>query len=358
MFDGAFGTWVQEQDLGPDDFGGPALEGCNERLVLTRPDLIKQMHAEYFEAGVDAVETATFGAFSLVLNEYGIADETYAINEAAVRLAKEVAADFSTPDRPRFVIGSIGPGTRLPSLGQIAFAELRDDYEAMVAGQLAAGVDVLLIETVQDLLQCKAAIVGARRAMATAGTTVPLMVQVTVETTGRLLVGSEIGAALTALEAMRPDVIGLNCATGPTEMTEHLRYLAAALAHVPLVPPQRGAPVDRRRPHALRPHSRRARRRPRALRRRVRPQHRRWVLRHHSRAPACGHRSHRHAGARPAHPRARAQLLVDLQPGHVPPGARVPRHRRAHQRQRVTQVPRRDARVRLGHVRGRWLATR
>jgi 5-methyltetrahydrofolate--homocysteine methyltransferase len=226
VFDGAFGTWVQEQDLGPDDFGGPALEGCNERLVLTRPDLIRQMHAEYFEAGVDAVETATFGAFSLVLNEYGIADETYAINEAAVRLAKEVAADFSTPEQPRYVIGSIGPGTRLPSLGHIAFAELRDDYEAMIAGQLAAGVDVLLIETVQDLLQCKAAIIGARRAMATVGVTVPLMVQVTVETTGRLLVGSEIGAALTALEAMRPDVIGLNCATGPTEMTEHLRYLA------------------------------------------------------------------------------------------------------------------------------------
>ena len=240
VFDGAFGTWVQDQDLGPDDFGGAALEGCNERLVLTRPDLIRQMHAEYFEAGVDAVETATFGAFGLVLNEYGIADETFAINEQAARIAREVAADFATPERPRFVIGSIGPGTRLPSLGQIAFAELRDDYEAMVAGLLAGGVDVLLIETVQDLLQGKAAIIGARRAMATAGIEVPIMVQVTVETTGRLLVGSEIGAALTALEALRPDVIGLNCATGPTEMTEHLRYLVAALAHLPLVPPQRG----------------------------------------------------------------------------------------------------------------------
>ena len=169
VFDGAFGTWVQDQGLGPDDFGGAALEGCNERLVLTRPDLIRQMHAEYFEAGVDAVETATFGAFGLVLNEYGIADETFAINEQAARLAREVAADFSTPERPRFVIGSIGPGTRLPSLGQIAFAALRDDYEAMVAGLLAGGTDVLLIETVQDLLQCKAAIIGARRAMATAG---------------------------------------------------------------------------------------------------------------------------------------------------------------------------------------------
>src|SRR3954454_15235628 len=181
VFDGAFGTWVQEQDLGPDDFGGPALEGCNERLVLTRPDLIKQMHAEYFEAGVDAVETATFGAFSLVLNEYSIADETRALNEAGVRLATEVAADFSTPDRPRFVIGSIGPGTRLPSLGQIAFADLRDDYEAMVAGLLAGGTAVLLLQTVQDLLQCKAALAGARRAMATAGIEIRIMVQVSVE---------------------------------------------------------------------------------------------------------------------------------------------------------------------------------
>ena len=226
VFDGAFGTWVQDQAIGPDDFGGPDLEGCNERLVLTRPDLIRRMHTEYFEAGVDAVETATFGAFPLVLNEYGIADETFAINEQAARIAKEVATEFATPERPRFVIGSIGPGTRLPSLGQIAFTELRDNYEAMVAGLLAGGADVLLIETVQDLLQGKAAIVGCRRAMATAGIEIPIMVQVTVETTGRLLVGSEIGAALTSLEALRPDVIGLNCATGPTEMTEHLRYLA------------------------------------------------------------------------------------------------------------------------------------
>ena len=162
VFDGAFGTWVQAQDLGPDDFGGPALEGCNEHLVLTRPDLIRQMHREYFEVGVDAVETATFGAFGLVLNEYGIADETFAINEQAARIAKEVAAEFSTPDRPRFVIGSIGPGTKLPSLGQIGFVDLRDAYEVMVDGLLAGGVDVLLIETVQDLLQGKAAIIAAR----------------------------------------------------------------------------------------------------------------------------------------------------------------------------------------------------
>ena len=161
VFDGAFGTWVQDRNLGPDDFGGAALEGCNERLVLTRPDLIAEMHAEYLDAGVDAVETATFGAFPLVLSEYGIAEETYAINEAAARIARETCARFSTPEKPRFVIGSIGPGTRLPSLGQIAFATLRDEYAAMVAGLLDGGVDVLLVETVQDILQAKAAIIAS-----------------------------------------------------------------------------------------------------------------------------------------------------------------------------------------------------
>jgi 5-methyltetrahydrofolate--homocysteine methyltransferase len=225
ILDGAFGTWVQGQDLTAEDFGGPELEGCNENLVLTRPDLIAAMHREYFSVGVDAVETATFGAFGLVLAEYGIADVTYDLNVAAARTAKEVAAEFSTPERPRWVVGSMGPGTRLPSLGAITFAALRDDYQVQAAGLLEGGTDVLLVETVYDLLQAKAAIVACRRAMADAGRTVPLMVQVTMETTGRMLVGSEIGAAVTALEAMRPDVIGLNCATGPTEMTEHLRYL-------------------------------------------------------------------------------------------------------------------------------------
>ena len=148
---------MQGQDLDPDDFGGPALEGCNEHLVLTRPDLIARMHGEFFAVGVDAVETATFGAFPVVLAEYGIADKTYEINEAAARIAREVAAGYSTPDRPRFVIGSIGPGTKLPSLGHIAFAELRDAYVAQVEGLLEGGVDVLLVETVYDLLQGKAA---------------------------------------------------------------------------------------------------------------------------------------------------------------------------------------------------------
>jgi 5-methyltetrahydrofolate--homocysteine methyltransferase len=225
FFDGAFGTWVQDHDLSADDFGGPELEGCNEHLVLTRPDLIAAMHADYFAAGADATETATFGAFPVVLAEYGIPEKTFAINEAAARIAKEVAADVSTPARPRFAIGSIGPGTKLPSLGAIPFVELRDAYQVQAEGLLAGGADVLLVETVYDLLQAKAAVIACRRAMASAGREVPLMTQVTVETTGRMLLGSEIGAALTTLDALRPDVIGLNCATGPAEMTEHLRYL-------------------------------------------------------------------------------------------------------------------------------------
>jgi 5-methyltetrahydrofolate--homocysteine methyltransferase len=226
VFDGAFGTWVQARDLHADDFGGASLEGCNEHLVLTRPDEIAEMHSEFFDAGVDAVETATFGAFGLVLNEYGVAEKTFEINERAAQIAREVASGYSTPDRRRFVIGSVGPGTRLPSLGQIPYAALRDDYELQCDGLLAGGVDVVLVETVYDLLQAKAAINGAKRAMAGARRQVPLMVQVTVETTGRMLVGSEIGAALTALESMGADVIGMNCATGPGEMTEHLRYLS------------------------------------------------------------------------------------------------------------------------------------
>ncbi|MGB2757917.1 MAG: methionine synthase [Acidimicrobiia bacterium] len=229
VFDGAFGTWVQDRDLSAEDFGGPDLEGCNEYLVITRPDLVAEMHAEYFDAGVDAVETATFGAFSFVLAEYGLEAEVDAINEAAARIAREVADRFTAaqPDKPRFVIGSIGPGTKLPTLGHIAFVDLRDAYIQQIRALLRGGIDVVLIETVYDLLQAKAAIIAARHAMKAEGRTVPIMVQVTMETTGRMLVGSEIGAALTALEALGPDVIGLNCATGPSEMTEHLRVLSS-----------------------------------------------------------------------------------------------------------------------------------
>jgi 5-methyltetrahydrofolate--homocysteine methyltransferase len=226
IFDGAFGTWVQDRELSAEDFGGPTLEGCNEYLVRSRPDVIRQMHDDFLQLGVDAVETATFGAFPIVLVEYGIADQTRELNETAARIAREVAADHGTSSRPRFVIGSVGPGTKLPSLGHIGFVELRDAYIPQMEGLLAGGVDAILVETVQDMLQGKAAMLAARQVMKREGITIPLMIQVTVETTGRMLLGSEIGAALTTFEAMRPDVIGLNCATGPAEMVEHVRYLS------------------------------------------------------------------------------------------------------------------------------------
>jgi 5-methyltetrahydrofolate--homocysteine methyltransferase len=226
VFDGAFGTGIQSRNLTADDFGGPDLEGCNEMLVLTRPDVIGELHASYLDVGVDALETCTFGAFAGPLGEYGIADKAYEINVAAARLAKDVAQQYSTADRPRWVAGSVGPGTKFASLGQIRFAELRDMYVEQCRGLLDGGVDLILIETQFDLLGAKAALVGARRAMEATGVEVPLQVQVTMELTGRMLPGTEIGAALAALDPMKPDVVGLNCATGPAEMSEHLRHLS------------------------------------------------------------------------------------------------------------------------------------
>jgi len=226
VYDGAFGTYVQQCDLTADDFGGPALEGCNELLVVTRPDVIQGMHAAFLDVGVDVLETASFGSFSVPLGEYGLSDRAEELSRESARLAKEVASGYSTPDHPRWVAGSIGPGTKMPTLGHIGFADLRDAYEVMARGLLDGGVDVMLVETQYDLLGAKAAIIGCRRAMASVGRDVPIQVQVTIEQTGRMLVGTEIGAALVALDAMRPDVIGLNCATGPGEMYEHLRHLS------------------------------------------------------------------------------------------------------------------------------------
>jgi 5-methyltetrahydrofolate--homocysteine methyltransferase len=221
VYDGATGTNLQARDLTADDFGGPVLEGCNEILVDTRPDVIADLHRSFFDVGSDVVETDTFGAFSVVLAEYGIADRAHELNVKAAQIAKEVASGYGG-----WVAGSMGPGTKLPSLGQIRFADLRDAYEVQAHGLLEGGVDLLLVETCYDLLQAKAAMVACRRAMAAIGREVPLQVQVTMETTGRMLVGTEIGAALTSLAALRPDVFGLNCATGPVEMSEHLRHLS------------------------------------------------------------------------------------------------------------------------------------
>ncbi|CAN5722514.1 methionine synthase [soil metagenome] len=224
VFDGASGTWLQEQGLTADDFGGAHLEGCNEYLGVTRPDVISAMHAAYFEVGADVTETNTFGSLAIPLAEYDLADRAHEISLANARLARRVADDFSTPDRRRYVAGSMGPGTKSATLGHIRFAELRDAYEIQAAGLLEGGVDLLIIETQFDLLGIKAAMIGARTAMATAGREVPIQAQVTMELTGRMLIGTEIGAALAALDPMRPDVIGINCATGPAEMGEHLRH--------------------------------------------------------------------------------------------------------------------------------------
>ncbi|RBM22647.1 methionine synthase [Prauserella sp. PE36] len=238
--DGAMGTALQTHDLSLDDFAG--LEGCNEILNVTRPDVVRGIHRGYLAAGADAVETNTFGANFANLAEYDIADRIFELSEAGARLAREVADEFAEPGRPRFVLGSVGPGTKLPTLGHAPFTTLRDAYVEEVRGLLAGGVDAVIVETTQDILQTKASIVAAHRAMAAEGRRVPVIASITVETTGTMLLGTEVGAALTALEPLGIDVIGLNCATGPAEMSEHLRTLSRH-ARVPLsVMPNAGLP--------------------------------------------------------------------------------------------------------------------
>src|SRR5205807_6594967 len=221
IYDGAMGTNIQFRNPSVDDFWGK--EGCNELLVLSRPDIINDIHASFFAVGCDVVETDTFGATRVVLAEYELQDKVAEINIVAARLAKEVAAQFSTPDRPRFVAGSIGPTTKLPSLGHITFDNMAAGYEEQAAALIEGGVDVLLVETSQDLLQAKAALAGVFDALKKAGKKLPVTVQVTLEATGTMLLGTEIGAALTALEPFDVDVIGLNCATGPVEMNDAVR---------------------------------------------------------------------------------------------------------------------------------------
>ncbi len=218
------GTMLQQYDLGLDDFQGH--EGCNEILSVTRPDVLREIHSAYFEAGSDCVETNTFGTNLSALGEYGISDRISELAYAAAKVARETADSYSTAERPRWVLGSVGPGTKLPTLGHTTFRELRDAYQIQVAAMVDGGIDGILIETAQDILQAKAAVIGAKRALAEAGVDLPIIVSVTVETTGAMLVGSEIGAALVALEPLGIDMISMNCATGPAEMREHLRHLA------------------------------------------------------------------------------------------------------------------------------------
>ncbi|MHC3389716.1 methionine synthase [Streptomyces lavendulocolor] len=240
--DGAMGTMLQAQDPTLEDFEG--LEGCNEILNVSRPDIVRTVHEEYFSAGVDCVGTNTFNANFSALGEYDISDRILELSEAGARIARETADRFTAGDgRQRWVLGSMGPGTKLPTLGHVAYGTLRAAYQQNAEGLIAGGADALLVETTQDLLQTKAAILGARRALEIAGLDLPLICSVTVETTGTMLLGSEIGAALTALEPLGIDMIGLNCATGPAEMSEHLRYLARH-SRVPLsCMPNAGLPV-------------------------------------------------------------------------------------------------------------------
>src|SRR6202051_1808861 len=239
--DGAMGTHGQAADLTPDDFNN--LEGCNEILNDTRPDVIETIHRNYFEAGGDAVEPNTFGCNLSNLGDYDIADRIRDLSQRGTAIARRVADEMSTPDRRRYVLGSMGPGTKLPTLGHTEYAVIRDAYAEAALGMLDGGADAILVETCQDLLQLKAAVLGSRRAMAQAGRHIPVFAHVTVETTGTMLLGSEIGAALTAVEPLGVDMIGLNCATGPAEMSEHLRHLSRH-ARLPVsVMPNAGLPV-------------------------------------------------------------------------------------------------------------------
>jgi 5-methyltetrahydrofolate--homocysteine methyltransferase len=239
--DGAMGTMLQAANPSLDDFEG--FEGCNEILNVSRPDIVRAVHEEYLAVGVDAIETNTFGANWANLAEYGIEDRIYELAYAGGVLARQSADKFSTTERPRFVLGSLGPGTKLPSLGHTTYAKLKEAYNTASKGLVDAGVDGILVETAQDLLQAKAAINGAREAIKECDRDVVLIAQITVETTGTMLLGSEIGAALNALEPLGIDLIGLNCATGPTEMSEHLRYLSKTAQIGLSVMPNAGLPV-------------------------------------------------------------------------------------------------------------------
>jgi 5-methyltetrahydrofolate--homocysteine methyltransferase len=226
LLDGAMGTQIQGADLKvEEDYWGQ--ENCSEILNLSRPDFIRNVHRKYFAAGSDAVETNTFGGSVITLEEFSLGDKTVEINRRACELAHEAIAEFAHDGRKRFVIGAIGPGTKLPSLGHIGYDALEDSFLLQAQGLLEGKADAILVETSQDPLQVKAAVNAARIAMKTSGTTLPIMVQVTVETTGTMLVGTDIAAAAAIMHALDVDVMGLNCATGPQEMADHIRWLSA-----------------------------------------------------------------------------------------------------------------------------------
>ncbi len=242
VYDGAMGTNIQKRNPTLDDYWGK--ENCSEILVLSRPDIIRDIHADFLRVGCDVIETDTFGGSRVVLAEFDLLDRVREINVKAAQLAREVAQQFSTSDKPRFVAGSLGPTTKLPSLGHITFDAMAAAYEEQAASLIAGGVDLLLVETCQDLLQAKIATIGVLEALRKAGKRLPVTVQVTLQDTGTMLLGTEIGAALTALEPFDVDVIGLNCATGPKEMNDAVRYLALnSTKHVSVLP-NAGLPLN------------------------------------------------------------------------------------------------------------------
>ncbi|NOY06114.1 MAG: dihydropteroate synthase [Chlorobi bacterium] len=227
VFDGATGTTLQTMNLSAEDFGGEQYQGCNEYLVLTRPDVQEEVHRGFLEAGADIIETNTFGATDIVLAEYGLEDRAREINIAAARIGRRIADEYSTTEKPRFVAGSIGPTTKLPSLGHVSFDELHRSYTEQISGLMEGGSDLLCIETCQDILQTKAALVAVMDCFREQDRRLPVIVSVTLEATGTMLLGTEIAAALTTLEPYGIiNAFGMNCATGPKEMEENLRYLA------------------------------------------------------------------------------------------------------------------------------------
>jgi len=245
VFDGAMGTSLQTQNLTAEDFGGPQYEGCNEYLVHTKPEAVEKVHREFLAVGADVIETDTFGGASIVLAEYDLADQAYTLNKTAAELAKRVASQFSTPEKPRFVAGSMGPGTKAPTLGHIDYDTMKAAYAEQAEGLYDGGVDLFIVETCLDVLQIKAALNAIEEVFQRKGERRPLMVSVTIEANlGTLLVGSDISAVLTILEPYPIDILGLNCATGPDLMGEHIRYLSAHSPFVISCVPNAGLPEN------------------------------------------------------------------------------------------------------------------
>ncbi|MHC5765915.1 MAG: methionine synthase [Nostoc sp.] len=244
VFDGAMGTNLQTQNLTAEDFGGAQYEGCNEYLVHTKPEAVAKVHRDFLAAGADVIETDTFGSTSLVLAEYDLADQAYYLSKTAAELAKRVAAEFSTPEKPRFVAGSIGPTTKLPTLGHIDFDTMKATFAEQAEALWDGGVDLFLVETCQDVLQIKAALNAIEEVFAKKGDRRPLMVSVTMESMGTMLVGSEISAVLTILAPYPIDILGLNCATGPDLMKPHIKYLAEHSPFIVSCIPNAGLPEN------------------------------------------------------------------------------------------------------------------